>query len=300
MQFELIALETPAGNHPSALYTAVANNMRFCSPSKAIVRYDISLDAPYLRAQIEEISVTLRKDRCLTILESLLSQTKQRLDGSANAWDGTINLITGYAKSEEPYIELSDVRMLCDHLELNVDDIQLNKTLDIDSLSPNSLYVFVDSCVGYDEASKPNWVGKLQVVGGPEGVVLSEGGCVLLGTSASKTSCQTKAYQGGLGELLKELHAEISEPYISTCLLSEQWQREWLNASRALYQEYDALIELNNTANTIGYIGAGHNAMGLAVASSYLHNPLNRHIDRVWLITEQEKPQLISVTRSVL
>lgn len=109
-----------------------------------------------------------------------------------------------------------------------------------------------------------------------------------------------QSISGDLGELLKELHAEVSEPYISTRLLSEQWQREWLNASRALYQEHDALIELNNTANTIGYICAGHNAMGLAVASSYLHNPLNRHIDRVWLITEQEKPQLISVTRSVL
>ncbi|MEJ6476297.1 hypothetical protein [Pseudoalteromonas piscicida] len=297
MQFELIATATPAGCHQSALYTAVANNMRFCTPSKAIVQYDQSLDAPYLCAQIEEISVTRRKHRCLTILDTLLSKTKEKFEQMANTWDGTMHLITACSKDGEFYIDEQEARKLCNDLELTVDSIVTHKTCDLNKLSPHSLYVFVDSCIGYDEASRPEWVGKLQVVGGPEGTVLSEGGCVLLGANTD-LACEATVYQGDLSELLTELNANIHEPYVSTCLLGEQWQRTWLNATRALYQEHDSLIELRNTANTIGFSGVGHHALGLAVASSYLHNPLNTHIERVWLIIEQQKPQLIAVTRS--
>jgi hypothetical protein len=63
-----------AGCTSSSLYTAVANKMLFSKPSKALIRCDISLDAPYIFVEIDELAQLDRVTRCLLMLSHLLEQ----------------------------------------------------------------------------------------------------------------------------------------------------------------------------------------------------------------------------------
>ena len=72
MTFDVLCHINATGSTTSSLYAAVANQMLFSKPSKALIRCDISLDAPYIMVEIDELAQLDRQTKCLLLLSQLL------------------------------------------------------------------------------------------------------------------------------------------------------------------------------------------------------------------------------------
>ena len=136
----------------------------------------------------------------------------------------------------------------------------------------------------------------MQVLNGPPGIINGEGGYGLLTHLQGGLSAQF--YSGELNEQLNQAQASVNNTYLFAGKDSLAWQKKWFANTQTLYSPEDELIELANLNNTIGYQGVANDPAGLALANSYLNNPLNKGLQHVFLLFNSPSDQLIKISRS--
>ncbi|GAA58913.1 hypothetical protein P20652_0772 [Pseudoalteromonas sp. BSi20652] len=296
MTFDVLCHINATGFAASSLYTAVANQMLFSKPSKALIRCDISLDAPYIMVEIDELAQLDRQTKCLLLLSQLL----EHIDIPTLRQTSRISQIVFVLPQDElgnPVIDNDTLAELLSEVILQqVPDFNQTTTLDLKSIAPDTLIIALDSCVSYQYVSNQAKNNAVQVLNGPPGIINGEGGYALLTHLQGGLSAQF--YSGELNEQLNQAQACVSNTYLFAGKDSLAWQKKWFANTQTLYSPEDELIELANLNNTIGYQGVANAPAGLALANSYLNNPLNKGLQHVFLLFNSSSDQLIKISRS--
>jgi len=278
MTFDVLCHINATGSAASSLYTAVANQMLFSKPSKALIRCDISLDAPYIMVEIDELAQLDRQTKCLLLLSQLL----EHIDIPTLRQTSRISQIVFVLPQDElgnPVIDNDTLAELLSEMILQqVPDFDQTTTLDLKSIAPDTLIIAVDSCVSYQYVSN------------------QAKGYALLTHLQGSLSAQF--YSGEINEQLNQAQACVNNTYLFAGKDSLAWQKKWFANTQTLYSPEDELIELANLNNTIGYQGVANDPAGLALANSYLNNPLNKGLQHVFLLFNSPSDQLIKISRS--
>jgi len=296
MTFDVLCHINATGSVASSLYTAVANQMLFSKPSKALIRCDISLDAPYIMVEIDELAQLDRQTKCLLLLSQLL----EYIDIPTLRQTSRISQIVFVLPQDElgnPVIGNDTLaEVLSEVILQQVPDFNQTTTLDLKSIAPDMLIIAVDSCVSYQYVSNQAKNNAVQVLNGPAGIINGEGGYALLTHLQGSLSAQF--YSGELNEQLNQAQASVNNTYLFAGKDSLAWQKKWFANTQTLYSPEDELIELANLNHTIGYQGVANGPAGLALANSYLNNPLNKGLPHVFLLFNSPSDQLIKISRS--
>jgi len=296
MTFDVLCHINATGSAASSLYTAVANQMLFSKPSKALIRCDISLDAPYIMVEIDELAQLDRQTKCLLLLSQLL----EHIDIPTLRQTSRISQIVFVLPQDElgnPVVDNDTLaELLSDVILQQVPDFNQTTTLDLKSIAPDTLIITVDSCVSYQYVSNQAKNNAVQVLNGPPGIINGEGGYALLTHLQGSLSAQF--YSGELNEQLNQAQASVNNTHLFAGKDSLAWQKKWFANTQTLYSPEDELIELANLNNTIGYQGVANDPAGLALANSYLNNPLNKGLPHVFLLFNSPSDQLIKISRS--
>ncbi|WP_024594503.1 MULTISPECIES: hypothetical protein [unclassified Pseudoalteromonas] len=296
MKFDVLCHINATGCTTSSLYTAVANQMLFSKPSKALIRCDISLDAPYIMVEIEELAQLDRQTKCLLLLSQLL----ENIDITTLRKTSRISQIVFVLPQDElnkPIISDDTLsELLAEVISQQIPDFEQTTTLDLKSIAPDTLIIALDSCVSYQYVSHQAKNNVVQVLNGPPGIINGEGGYVLLTHLQGTLSAQL--FNGELNEQLNQAKACVNDTYLFAGKQSLAWQKKWFANTQALYSPEDELIELANLNNTIGHQGVANDFAGLVLANSYLNNPLNEGLQHVFLLFNSPNEQLIKISRS--
>lgn len=296
MKFDVLCHINATGCTPSSLYTAVANQMLFSKPSKALIRCDISLDAPYIMEEIEELAQLDRQTKCLLILSQLI----ENLDIATLRKTSRISQIMFVLPQDElknPVISDDTVNeLLAEVISQQIPDFIQTTTIDFKNIAPDTLIIAVDSCVSYQYVSEQAKNNDVQVLNGPPGIINGEGGCALL--IHGQGGLEAQLFNGELKEQLNQAQACVNDTYLFAGKQSLAWQKKWFANTQALYSPEDELIELADLNNTIGYQGVANDLTGLVLANSYLNNPLSEGLNYVFLLFNSPNEQLIKISRS--
>lgn len=296
MTFDILCHINATGSKTSSLYTAVANQMLFSKPSKALIRCDISLDAPYIMVEIEELAQFDRQTKCLLLLSQLL----ENIDITNLRKTSRISQIVFVLPQDElnnPVISDDTLKeLLAEALSQQTPDFIQTTTIDFENILPDTLVIAVDSCVSYQYVSTQAKNNAVQVLNGPPGIINGEGGCALL--IHLHGALTTQLYSGELSEQLSQSQAKITDTYLFAGKQSLLWQKKWFASSQALYTPEDELIELADLNNTVGYQGVANNLTGLVLSNSYLDNPLNERLNHVFLLLNSPNEHVIKISRS--
>ncbi|MBB1307464.1 hypothetical protein [Pseudoalteromonas sp. SR43-5] len=296
MKFDVLCHINATGCKPSSLYTAVANQMLFSKPSKALIRCDISLDAPYIMVEIEELAQLDRQTKCLLILSQLI----ENIDIATLRKTSRISQIVFVLPQDElnnPVISDDTLNeLLAEVISQQIPDFIQTTTIDFKNIAPDTLIIAVDSCVSYQYVSEQAKNNDVQVLNGPPGIINGEGGCALL--IHGQGGLEAQLFNGELKEQLNQAQACVNDTYLFAGKQSLAWQKKWFANTQALYSPEDELIELADLNNTIGYQGVANDLTGLVLTNSYLNNPLNKGLNHVFLLFNSPNEQLIKISRS--
>jgi hypothetical protein len=296
MKFDVLCHINASGCTPSSLYTAVANQMLFSKPSKALIRCDISLDAPYIMVEIEELAQLDRQTKCLLLLSQLL----ENLDITTLRKTSRISQIAFVLPQDElnnPIISNDTLsELLAEVISQQVPDFIQSTAIDFKNIAPDTLIIAVDSCVSYQYVSTQAKNNDVQVLNGPPGIINGEGGCALL--THGQGGLEAQLFNGELSEQLNQAQACVNDTYLFAGKQSLAWQKKWFANTQTLYTPEDELIELADLNNTLGYQGVANNLTGLVLTHSYLNNPLNEGLNHVFLLFNSPNEQLIKISRS--
>ena len=285
-----------AGCTSSSLYTAVANKMLFSKPSKALIRCDISLDAPYIFVEIDELAQLDRVTRCLLMLSHLLEQVDIATLRQTNRISQIVFLLP-VDEIEQPLISdetLAELLQEC--IAEQIPAYSQMPTCDLTTINNDTLVIAVDSCNSYQYVSEQAKRCTVQVLNGPPGVIYGEGGYALLIHPQGKLTAQL--YDGQMTAQLAQANCTSQDRYLFAGEQSLTWQKKWFAYTQKLYKKGQPLIECAELATTIGHQGNANSLAALTLAQSYLCNPLTRSLEQVFAIFNAPNEQLVKISRS--
>ena len=232
MKFDVLCHINASGCTPSSLYTAVANQMLFSKPSKALIRCDISLDAPYIMVEIEELAQLDRQTKCLLLLSQLL----ENLDITTLRKTSRISQIAFVLPQDElnnPIISNDTLsELLAEVISQQVPDFIQSTAIDFKNIAPDTLIIAVDSCVSYQYVSTQAKNNDVQVLNGPPGIINGEGGCALL--THGQGGLEAQLFNGELSEQLNQAQACVNDTYLFAGKQSLAWQKKWFANTQTL------------------------------------------------------------------
>ncbi|KAF7769662.1 hypothetical protein PCIT_a2531 [Pseudoalteromonas citrea] len=300
-----IAHVNVTGTALSALYSAVQNAMLFAKPSATYIRYDDSLDAPYIVAELAPLQGLGRASRIVQMLSFLCDSIEfsPLIEGKSRfglECITHIHFVLPCDDTGQPVVDISALeQLLLSYLPKQQLSVTQSSSLSLAQLPENALIMAADSCVGADVATLPVFEQALQVVDGPVGITLSEGACAFLNSPLTTPNHTIKyeLYNGTLAQQLVQSGAKSTDQFIFIGQMSERWLKQWYGQSHALYQADEPVIQLTDMSNTLGYVEQAQSLMGLTYAHATLQCPLYR-APQVWLVNNVPTPSLIKVSRS--
>ncbi|MDQ9090417.1 hypothetical protein RC083_02280 [Pseudoalteromonas haloplanktis] len=285
-----------AGCTPSSLYTAVANKMLFSKPSKALIRCDISLDAPYIFVEIEELAQLDRATRCILMLSHLLEQIDIATLRQTERISQMLFLLPVDELAQPVIADEILNELLNEYIPEQIPAYTQMAYCDLTQLSNDTLVIAVDSCVSYQFVSEQAKHTTVQVLNGPPGVINGEGGYALL--VHPQGSLNAHIYEGALCTQLTQANCTSQDSYIFAGDQSLAWQKKWYANTQKLYQQGQPLIESAELVTTLGFQGTANILAALTLAQSYLCNPLTRTLEQVFAIFNAPNEQLVKISRS--
>ena len=296
LTFDALYHINAAGCTLSSLYTAVVNKMLFSKPSKALIRCDISLDAPYIFVEIDELAQLDRSTRCILMLSHLLEQIdiatlRQTKRISQLLFLLPVDEIGHPVISDEILSEL-----LAEFIPEQVPLYTQTPQSDLTQLSNDTLVIAVDSCISYSYVSEQAKQTTVQVLNGPPGVINGEGGYALL--VHPQGSLNAYIYEGPLSEQLSQANCTSQDNYLFAGDQSLAWQKKWYAYTQKMYKQGQPLIECAELATTLGHQGTANSLAALTLAQSFLCNPLTRSLEQVFAIFNAPNEQLVKISRS--
>ena len=296
MQFDTLYHVNAAGCYTESFYTSVANQMLYSKPSKALIRCDISLDAPYVFVELTELAGFDRQTRCLLILSHVIENIElKKLCCSFRV--NKVQFILPHASNGEPLIDDDTLsELLTNAMPEQTPAFEQVSDWQLEATDLDTLVVAVDSCNDFEYVSEQAKHHTVQVVNGPSGVINGEGGYALL---VHRQGClKATTFDESMPTQLQSANIQVSDSFIFAGMQSYEWQKQWFSYTQKHYKNDDELIEFAELNTVLGYQGVANQSAAFALAGSYLHNPLMADIEHVFVVFNQPNEQLFKISRS--
>lgn len=285
-----------AGCNLSSFYTAVANKMLFSKPSKALIRCDISLDAPYIFVEIDELAQLDRATRCVLMLSHLLEQVDIATLRQTQRISQLLFLLPVDELAQPVIADEMLNELLNEYIPEQIPAYTQMPHGDLTQLNNDTLVIAVDSCIGYQYVSQQAKQTTVQVLNGPPGVINGEGGYAML--IHRQGNLTADIYEGAFSAQLTQANCTSQDSYLFAGDQSLVWQKKWYAYTQKMYKKGQPLIECAELATALGYQGTANSLAALTLAQSYLCNPLTRLLEQVFVIFNAPHEQLVKISRS--
>lgn len=296
MQFDCLYHVNASGSLAESFYTAVANQMLFSKPSKALIRCDISLDAPYVFVELAELAQLDRQTRCMLILSHII----ENIDFKSVCRSFRVNkvlFILPHGNDSQPVIDNDTLsELLTDAIPAQTPAFEQVSDWQLESTEPDTLVIAIDSCISFEYVAEQAKQHTVQVLNGPAGVINGEGGYALLVHRQGRLKATT--FDEPMPTQLKSANIQVSDPFIFAGMQSYEWQKQWFSYTPKHYKNDDELIEFAELNTVTGYQGVANQSAGFTLAGSYLQNPLMTDCDHVFVVFNQPNEQLFKISRS--